>query len=150
MTADEENLIAAEKLLEAAHLRTHGTKPSVKIGPDEAINIADQAVKPVRFQTKLQWGAIGAFCVGGGLFLGWAMIQLSVVSTAQAQTAAKQEADHITVVAQGTRIESLDSGTRVEVANLRREMADERANTAAKFTNFDSKLDRILSEVKKR
>ena len=112
-----------------------------------AVAIAEQAVIPVAKATRWQWlglGLLGALTVGTGAFLGWCLITMGVLNSAQAQTRATAEVALETAKTSTIRVEAVDSGTRASIENLRKEVAEDRAATNRKLDDMQITLTQIL------
>lgn len=128
--------------------------PQVKIEvpdtPSGVFRIVRADMHSVSVQTKVQWGAIGAVVLVVGGLLAWNLdaIKDAIVTSAQAKEIAKGASDKADRTA--VRLESIDAGTRVAVEQLRKEIADDRANTNKQLTDMQITLQAVLREVKKK
>jgi len=109
----------------------------------------EESSKVTRLGNQTEWlrnafiaGLALLFGAGGGL--AWKVLdKFDLVNAATAQTKATADQALEASKQNAVRIENVDAGTARAVENLRREVAEARAET-------DRKLDRILAEVKKR
>lgn len=149
---DEENLIAAEKLLEAAALRKRPSQDLSTMHDTQVIAKAESAsaVKPIKI--ALRWNNIltGGSIAGIGAFLAWCLVTMTTLQGAQAQTSAKGEADHQTIVAHGTRLEALDSGFRGGMERLERKIDANNERQDKKLDDMQATLRVLVNEVRKR
>ena len=112
--------------------------------------IADQAVARTAFSTRIQWGAIGAVVVAFGAVFSVVLTRMDAQAQSSAQATSTSTAALDASRANAARIESVDAGTRQAIENLRRDIAEERADAAKKLTDVQLTLQAVLREVKRR
>jgi hypothetical protein len=97
---------------------------------------------PAQWITNLKIGTVAAVLASASTVAMKAWDKLDLVNNATAQTKATAERALELSSQNAQRIENIDAGTRQAVENLRRELAESRAET-------ERKLDAILAKVEK-
>lgn len=126
----------------------------------EAVVIADAAVEKIEAKaaktekaTRWQWMGIsilGVAVTTASGFLVWCLVTVSTLGTAQASTAAKQEATAELVQLTASRVESVDAGGRVAIERLEKKLDDNDAKRDRQNEALNAKIDKIADAVRAR